>query len=130
MLAERKERIARSLADVEAAREAAAKAQQDYDRTIAEAQRKAQEIIGKAAQTGEQAGAEIKAEAQREADAIRQRAREEAAQERERILAEVQNQIAGLSMLATEKVLDRSLDADMQRKLIDDFLADLGKATP
>ncbi len=81
MLHERKERIARSMADVDAAREAAAKAQQEYDRKVAEAQRKAQEIIAQAAQTGEKVGAEIEADAQREAEAIRQKAREEAAAE-------------------------------------------------
>ena len=73
MLTQRKERIARSMADVDAAREAAAKAQQEYDRKVAEAQRKAQEIIAQAAQTGDKVGAEIKAEAQREAEAIRRR---------------------------------------------------------
>jgi F-type H+-transporting ATPase subunit b len=130
MLNERKERVARSMADVEAARAAAAKAQQEYDRTIAEAQRKAQEIIAQASQIGEQAGGEIKAEAQREADAIRQKAREEAAQERAHVLSEVQSQIANLSMLATERVLGQAVDADTQKRLIDKFLAELGEATP
>ena len=73
MMNQRKERIAASMADVDAAREAAAKAQLEYDQKVAEAQRKAQEIIAQAAQTSEKVGAEIKAEAQREADAIRQK---------------------------------------------------------
>lgn len=128
MLAQRKERIARSMADVDAAREAAAKAQQEYDRKIAEAQRKAQEIIAQAAQTSDKVGVEIKAEAQREAEAIRLKARAEAEQEREHILAEVQSQIASLSMAATERVLGQGIDANMQRKLIDGFLAELGEA--
>lgn len=127
MLNQRKERIAKSMADVDAAREAAAKAQQDYDRKLTEAQRKAQEIIAQAAQTGEKVGAEIKAEAQREADEIRQKAREEAAQEKAHVLAAVQNQIAGLSMAATERVLGQAVDANIQRKLVDQFLAELGK---
>jgi F-type H+-transporting ATPase subunit b len=130
MLNQRKERIARSMADVDAAREAAAKAQQEYDRRVADAQRKAQEIISQAAQTGEQAGGEIKATAQREADAIRQQAREDAAQEKAQILADVQKQIASLSMLATERVLGQALDSDLQRKLIDQFLAEMGANAP
>lgn len=130
MLNQRKERIAKSMADVDAAREAAAKAQLEYDRKIAEAQRKAQEIIAQAAQASDKVGVEIKAEAQREADAIRQRAREEAEQEKVHLLAEVQNQIASLSMAATERVLGQGLDAKMQRQLIDGFLAELGKAQP
>lgn len=127
MLNQRKERIARSMADVDAAREAAARAQQEYDRKIAEAQRKAQEIIAQAAQTGEKVSAEIKAEAQREAEAIRQKAREEAALEKEHLLADVQKQIASLSMLAAERVLGEAMGPDLQRKLLDQFMSELGK---
>jgi len=130
MLNQRKERIARSMADVDAAREAAAKAQQEYDRKIAEAQRKAQEIIAQAAQAGEKVGAEVKADAQRDAEAIRQKAHAEAAQEKAHVLAEVQNQIASLSMLATERVLGRAIDDDLQQQLIDQFLAELGEVKP
>jgi F-type H+-transporting ATPase subunit b len=126
MLDQRKERIARSMADVDAARAAAANAQQEYDRKMAEAQRKSQEIIAQAAQTGEQAGTEIKAAALREAEAIRQQAREDAAQEKAHILADAQKQIANLSMLATERVLGQALDPDLQRKLIDQVLAEMG----
>lgn len=127
MLQQRKDRIAKSMADVDAAREAAARAQQDYDRRIAEAQRKAQEIIGQAAQSGEKVAAEIEAEARREAEAIKQKAHEEAAAEKERVLSEVQNQIASLSMAATERVLGRAVDQNTQRELIDQFMAELGK---
>jgi F-type H+-transporting ATPase subunit b len=130
MLAQRKQRIAASMADVDAARAAAAKAQQEYDRKVTEAQRKAQEIIAQAAQASEKVGADIKAEAQREADTIRQRAREEAAQEKAHILAEVQSQIASLSMAATERVLGQAVDEATQRKLIGSFIANLGEARP
>jgi F-type H+-transporting ATPase subunit b len=127
MLDQRRERIARSMADVDEARESAARAQLEYDRKVAEAQRRAQEIIGVAAQSGEKVGAEIKAEAQREADLIREKAREEAKQEKVHLLAEVQNQIASLSMLATERILGKGLDAGTQKRLIDEFLGELGE---
>lgn len=127
MLAERRDRIAKSMADVDAAREAAARAQQDYDRHMAEAQRKAQEIIGQAAQAGDKVRVEIEAEARREADAIRQKAHEDAQAEKARLLSEVQSQIAALSMAATEKVLGRAVDPAAQRVLVDQVMAELGK---
>ena len=130
MLNERKERIARSMADVDAARDAAAKAQLEYDRKVAEAQRKAQEIIAAAAQTGEKAKADIVADAHREADRIKQDAIADAEQQKVRALADVQSQIAGLSMMATERVLGQAMDEKTQRQLISSFLADLGKAQP
>ncbi len=130
MLSQRRERVARAMADADAARESAAKAQQEYDRQVIEAQRKAQEIIARAAQTGEQVGNDIKADAQREAEAIREKARQEATEEKAHILAEVQHQIASLSMLATERVLGQVVDENLQRKLIDRFLGELGEAKP
>ena len=126
MLDQRRERIARSMADVDDARASAARAQQDYDRRVAEAQRRAQEIIAAAAQTGEKVGAEIKSEAQREADVIREKARQDAQLEKTHLLAEVKNQIANLSMMATERILGQGLDDGVQRKLIDQFLGELG----
>lgn len=130
MLNERRERVARSLADVDAAREAAARAQQDYDTKMVDAQRTAQEIIAKASQASEEVAAEIRAEAQREAESIRRKAREEAALERTHLLAEVQNQIASLSMMATERVLGQAVDANTQRRLVDQFLAEIGDSKP
>ncbi|MGC8779835.1 MAG: F0F1 ATP synthase subunit B [Anaerolineae bacterium] len=127
MLAERKARIEAGMRDADAARAAAARAQQEYDRKIAEAQRRAQEIIAQAAQAGEQVSAEIKAEAQREAELIRQRAREEADQEKAHILAEVQSQIAALSMAAAERILGQAVDEATQRRLINQFIASLGE---
>jgi F-type H+-transporting ATPase subunit b len=122
VLRERQERVARAM-------------QEDYDRRIAEAQRKGQEIIAQAVQTAEQRRAEIEADAGKHAEEIRQRARADAEQERDRILAEVQGQIAGLSMLATERVLGQAVapDRDLQHKLIEQFLSELGsggRATP
>jgi F-type H+-transporting ATPase subunit b len=127
LLAERRDRIARSMADVDEARAAAARAQQDYDARIAEAQRKAQEIIGQAAQAGEKVRAEIEAEARREAEVIRQKAHEEAAAEKARVLSEVQSQIASISMTAAERVLGRAVDPKAQRELVDQVIAELGK---
>ena len=130
LLNQRRERIARSMADADAARESAARAQQEYERRVAEAQRKAQEIIAQATQASQQVGAEIRAEAQREAEAIRQRAREEADREKAQILAEVQSQIASLALLAAERVLGQTVDEALQRKLVDQFLAELGGSEP
>jgi F-type H+-transporting ATPase subunit b len=130
MLNQRKDRIARSMADVDAARESAARAQQEYDRKIAESQRRAQEIIAKAAQDGERVGAEIEAQARKDAEEIRKRAAEAAEQEKAQILADVQKQIADLSMLATERVLGQAVDEKTQRRLIDQFLSEMGEAKP
>ena len=43
------------------------------------------------------------------------------------VLADVQSQIASLSMAATERVLGQAVDPNIQRKLVEQFLAELGK---
>jgi F-type H+-transporting ATPase subunit b len=126
----RQERISRAMTEADIARANAAKAQQEYDHRVAEGQRKAQEIIGQAAQAGEKVAAEIKAEAQREADAIRQKAREEAAEEKGRVLADVQSQMATLSLLAMERVLGQAVDENVQQQLINQSLRALESLQP
>ncbi len=133
LLHERQERIVRSMSDADAARESAVKAQHEYERRIADGQRKAQEIIAQATQQGEKLRADLRSEAMQEAEEIRQKARQEAIDEKNRIMAEVQGQIASLSMMATERVLSQGIDESVQRKLINQFLAELGdggKAAP
>jgi F-type H+-transporting ATPase subunit b len=126
MLHQRQERIAQAMKDADDARNSAAQAQVEYDKRIAEAQRKAQEVISQAAQTGQAERSQIVAEAQREAEAVREKARAEAQAERERILTEVQGEIAALSMLATERVLGQAVDEKLQHQLISQVLAEMG----
>lgn len=125
MLDERKQRIAEGLAAADIARK---EAEAERARLMAqiEAERKeAQARIAAASAEAERVKAEIIAQAQREAEAIKAKAIAEAEAERQRILAEAHRQIAELTVLATERVVRRSLDESLQRRLIEDFLAEL-----
>jgi F-type H+-transporting ATPase subunit b len=104
---------------------AAARVQLDYDRHIAEAQRKAQRSSAKPRKLARRYA--MRRLRPGEAEAIKQKAHEEAAAEKARVLSEVQHQIAGLSMAATERVLGRAVDQKTQHDLIDQFMAELGK---
>jgi F-type H+-transporting ATPase subunit b len=125
MLDERKRRIAEGLAAADIARK---EAEAERARLMAqiEAERKeAQARIAAASAEAERVKAEIVAQAQREAEAIKAKAIAEAEAERQRILAEAHKQIAELTVLATERVVRRGLDESLQRRLIEDFLAEL-----
>ncbi len=125
MLDERKRRIAEGLAAADIARK---EAEAERARLMAqiEAERKeAQARIAAASAEAERVKAEIVAQAQREAEAIKAKAIAEAEAERQRILAEAHRQIAELTVLATERVVRRTLDESLQRRLIEDFLAEL-----
>lgn len=124
MLDQRKQRIAEGLAAADIARK---EAEAERARLMAqiEAERKeAQARIAAASAEAERVKAEIVAQAQREAEAIKAKAIAEAEAERQRILAEAHKQIAELTVLATERVVRRGLDETLQRRLIEDFLAE------
>ena len=66
--------------------------------------------------------------ARKEAEDIKVRAREEAEQERQQVAADLQKQAAELAMRITHKVVGEAVDDQAQRKLVDQFLADMGEA--
>jgi len=80
--------------------------------------------IAEATRASEKAREEIIKRAQDEAQEIVARAREDAEKERERILAEARKQVAELTILSTQKVLGRMLDENLQKQLIQEFLAE------
>ena len=128
MLQTRQARIREGLEAADRARQEAAKEREALERQLEEERRKAQERIAAAAAASEKMKQEILAAAQKEADEIRARAREEAEQEKARILAEVERQIAELSILGAEKVLQRKLeDEEEQRQFIHQVLTQVGE---
>ncbi|MBI5955970.1 MAG: F0F1 ATP synthase subunit B [Chloroflexi bacterium] len=124
MLEERKERIRQGLADAEAARQAARRAQEDYERQMEHAHKDAQAIIAQATQAAEKAREEILAQGREEARAIVAKAQEKIEYERKQAMAELRGQVAQLAILAASKVISRELDERAHRQLIQEFLAE------
>jgi F-type H+-transporting ATPase subunit b len=125
MIDDRRDRIRRSLEDAEEAREEARRLLEEH-----------RSLIGQARSEGEQ----ILAEARRVAESQRERVKEETEAERQRRLEDIQRQIeaetqralgdiraavADLSLLAATKVTGKVLDAEDQRRLIDEAVSDL-----
>ena len=67
------------------------------------------------------------AEARQSASEIIRRADEQAAVEKKQALNEVKNQIADLALQAAENVIRKELDDDSHRKMIDDFIENVGE---
>lgn len=122
MLDERSARIQKGLQDAEEASRRAAEMEQEYEQRVAEARRDGQEIIAQATQMSEKARQEILEQARDEARTQIERAREEIARERDQAMSELRQQVADLSLMISEKVLDETLDESRQRQLIERFL--------
>ncbi|MBC7259379.1 MAG: F0F1 ATP synthase subunit B [Chloroflexi bacterium] len=126
MLDERAERIRKGMEDAAKAREMAERAQEEFEKRIAEARKEGQEIVAQATQMSEKLRQEILEQARAEAERMIQKERERLTQEREQAMSELRAQVADLSIMVAQKVVGVSLDENMQRKLIADFLREAG----
>jgi len=81
----------------------------------------------KATRDAEARAAAIFQEAQAKADAQIERARHEIALEEERAIAAVRKEAVDLSIQAASRLLGRSVNTDDNRRLVEQFLADVAK---
>jgi len=117
MLDERTRRIQESLAAAEQAR-----ADRERDELLATTRREIGEMMAQAQSAAERIQSEARANAQQEAQRIVETARQEAAAEREQAMSELRREVAGLAVMAAERVISRSLDDQAHRQLVDEFL--------
>lgn len=94
---------------------------------LAQAAAEANATREKATRDAEARANAIFQEAQSKADAQIERARREIAQEEERAIAAVRKEAVDLSIQAASRLLGRSVNTDDNRRLVEQFLADVGK---
>ena len=112
-------------AQAKAAREAAEETRQKYDEAIAAAKMTGDQIIADANRTAEFRSGEIIAEARERASEIRRQAETDAVLERKKAEDEMKHEIANVSAQLTGKLLQREINEEDHRELIDSFLKDL-----
>ncbi len=117
---------------IQAQLEAAEKANQDAARLLAEYQEKlagakneAQGLLAAGRQAGEKVREEILARARAEHEELIERARREIGAEREKALAELRREAVELSLAAASKVIERNLDNEADRRLVQEYLNSL-----
>jgi len=120
MLDERSNRIKESMDQSEQVKEQAALAEQETAKRLEEASQEGQKLVERAMQAGEEMKAKAREDAQKEAEKLLGRARSEIERERDDAIGEMRKEFADLTILAAEKVIDRSLDKKAHRQLIDE----------
>jgi F-type H+-transporting ATPase subunit b len=128
MLEQRQARIADSLAAADRAAEEAAQQRAEFEKELAGARQASQAEARKAAEATEKMRQDILETARREAEEIKAKAREEATQEKDLVMADLEKHTAELAMQITDKVVSKGIDDTTQRKLVNQFLAELGDA--
>ena len=122
MLDERSRRVKESMDQAEAVKEQSAHAEEEVKKQLLEASREGQERIARAVKAGEDMKQKAQEEAKQEAEALISRARGEIQRERDDAIGEVRREFADLTVLAAGKVIDRTLDKEQHRELIDKVL--------
>ena len=130
MLDERSRRIKESMEQTEAIKEQAAHAGEEVKKQLEAANREGERRIARAVQVGEEMKQKAQQEARQEGETLIRRARTEIQRERDEAIDELRKEFADLTVLAAGKVIDRTLNKEAHRQLIDNVLEELEEITP
>lgn len=122
---EREARIRQQLEDAAKANAEAQRLLGEYQGQIAAARTEAQDLLAQGRQAGEKLREEMVAKGREEQEELLQRARREIALERDRAVTELRKEAVELSIAAATKVLEKNLDTEADRKLVQDYLSSL-----
>jgi F-type H+-transporting ATPase subunit b len=122
MLEDRPRKVKESLDEVQKIKEQAAQAEQEFQKRLETASKEGQEVISKAMRTGEEARQRAQQEAKQEAQLLVEKAREEIQRERNETISELRQEFADTAIVAAEKVIEKSLDKETHRQIIDKVL--------
>ena len=122
---EREHRIAKQLADAEAANAQAQKLLEEHKAAVAHARTEAQDIVAKAKVVATKEREALIAKAHEEQEQMLERARREIASERVKAIVDLRREAVDLSIAAASKLVEANLDSDANRKLVTEYLAGL-----
>jgi F-type H+-transporting ATPase subunit b len=127
MLDERSKKIKDSMDQAEFIKQQVAKTEQMVQEQLAQARKDGQDVIAQAAQIGERLREEARQQARQDAEAIVARARTEIRAEREEAIAKLRKEFVEVAILAAEKVINRALDKESHRQIIEETLQESTK---
>ena len=126
MLEKRRGAIDKDYSDAEEAKAEALKNKELYTEKLSGAKGEADAIITSAVSLAKAREDEIVKEAKKEAENILQKARDDAALEMRRAEGAIKDEIVDVSTLLTKKLLEREINADDHKELIDSFINEIG----
>ena len=115
-------------ADYEQAAAARAEAEENrlnYEAAMTAARQTSDQIIAEATRTAEHRGNEIVSDARKKATEIRRQAESDAVLEKKKVADDIKHEIADVSAQLTGKLLEREINAEDHRALIDSFLQEI-----
>ncbi|HSB06344.1 MAG TPA: F0F1 ATP synthase subunit B [Thermodesulfobacteriota bacterium] len=123
----REETIKQQLEEAQKIKKEAEAFLEDYKRQLAEARSEAQKVINEGKDLGENMRKEIIQKAQEESNHIVKRAQEEIELQKQKAILELQERIADLSIMAASKVINKSLNPEDHRRLVEEYISKVGE---
>lgn len=127
-LADRERKIAEEIKAAEATRAEAEKILTEYKSRVAAAREETSQMVEEARGQAEKVRQDLIARAEGDARLIVDKARRQLAGERERILNELEGQLTQWSTTIAGQIVQRELNPDSHRDLVDSFIADIRKS--
>ena len=126
MLEARRQKIAGEFQQADRAKAEANELRLKYEQELRGIEAQARQRLQESVAEGQKVAGEMKAQAQREAALRLARAEEEIAREREKAKEVLKEQVIRLSMRTAEKILRERLDDATQRRLVGEFIDEVG----
>jgi F-type H+-transporting ATPase subunit b len=122
----REDRIRNDLESAEKAHNEAEAEKATYMASLADARNEAGRIIDEARQSAETVRADLIARAEQDANEMRERAQSDIANQRAQAMTQLRSDVAALSIDLAGRVVERNLDNDTNRQLVDSFIDQVG----
>ena len=110
-------------------RDDAAQMKEEYSRRMSNARDEADRLVRSAVDTAQRRGDAIVEEAHAEAAHLKQKAENEIEQERKKAYSELVGEISGMAVDLAGRMVEREINADDHRELVEDFIRNAGEAS-
>ena len=127
LLDKRRDKIMTDLDEADKARSQAETAKQEYEKQLEQAREERRSIVAQASEQAEKMREEILEKARVEAQQLLSKTEEEMEALRRQALVGAQDEIVDLALSAAGKVVGESLDEKAHRRLIQEFIAEVGE---
>lgn len=127
MIDSRQKEIDDMYSDAESSRTEASALKAEYEEKIGLANEESEEILKKAVRKAQLREEEILQDANLKAQRVLERATEEVELEKKRAINEVKDEVSDMALSIAAAVIERDVDGDEHKKLIDDFIDSMGE---
>lgn len=126
-LESRAEAVKQNIDSAEADKMAASQLKAEYNTQLQNAQIEAQQIVATAKKAAENTKNEILEEAKISASKVKDKAVKEIEEEKQAAIQQLKGEVSTLSVMLAEKIIGRSLNPEDHKKLVNDFMEEVGE---